>query len=59
MATRALIVFEHESPLGCARSHELFDLVKVIRVGEDPARRYSDYALQVGPTPPGVTVRMK
>ncbi len=48
MATRALIVFKHESPLGNAPAHELFERVQVgRRPGIDVARQYSDYELEV------------
>lgn len=46
MAARNLIVFKHESVLGNAPAHKLFDTVNVKRkaVGEElPARFYSDY----------------
>lgn len=45
MATRKLIVFKHDSPLGNAPAHKLFDLVKIgPRQGrEGPARAFSDY----------------
>jgi CRISPR-associated protein Csd2 len=57
MAARTLIVFEHESDLGNAPAHRLFDCVEVRRVFDreefelphrpgsnlPPARRFSDY----------------
>jgi len=44
MASRKLIVFKHESDLGNAPSHLLFDLVKVTRKPEAmPPRSFSDY----------------
>jgi CRISPR-associated protein Csd2 len=56
MSTREVIVFEHRSELGNARAATLFDAVKVARVDTSkPARRYADYAVSVGPLPPGVT----
>lgn len=45
MATRKLIIFKHDSELGNAPAHSLFDLVKVKRVNEGPARQYSDYEI--------------
>jgi len=47
MSTRKLIVFKHNSALGSAPAHMLFDLVKVIRKpGENgPARSFADYAV--------------
>lgn len=57
MCTRELLIFEHESPLGNAPSHRLFDLVRFRRKVEGPARDYTDYALELGAVPPGVTLR--
>jgi CRISPR-associated protein Csd2 len=55
MATQRLLVFEHESELGNAPSHRLFDLVKVTRKDSArPARDFSDYEVTVGSTPAGV-----
>lgn len=59
MATRRLIVFEHESRLGNAPAHRLFDAVTVKRVNESrPSRAYSDYAVEVDAAaiPEGVRV---
>jgi CRISPR-associated protein Csd2 len=44
MATRKLIVFEHESALGNAPAHALFDRVRITRTDPSrPARAFSDY----------------
>jgi CRISPR-associated protein Csd2 len=44
MATRKLFVFEHESPLGNAPAHRLFDRVKFRRKDDSkPARAFADY----------------
>ncbi|MBI4824798.1 MAG: type I-C CRISPR-associated protein Cas7/Csd2 [Nitrospirae bacterium] len=43
MATRKLIVFKHDSSLGSAPAHELFDKVKITPT-DKPARDFSDYA---------------
>jgi CRISPR-associated protein Csd2 len=44
MCTRGLYVFEHESSLGNAPAHELFERVKVAPLGEGAApRMYTDY----------------
>lgn len=50
MATRALVVFEHDAPLGSAPAHVLFDRVTVARRGGDagPARSFKDYEVRVG-----------
>lgn len=46
MVVRELIVFRHDSELGNAPSHKLFDLVKVARKADvDIARAYSDYSV--------------
>lgn len=58
MATRKLIVFEHDSPLGNAPSFALFDLVKAERTTEERVpRRFEDYTITVGQAPAGVTIR--
>ena len=72
MAARRLIVFRHESKLGNAPAHKLFDRVTVKRVhgGEEydpgdpgthnlpPARAWNDYAVHVdtGDLPPGIEI---
>lgn len=44
MAVRKLIIFKHDSELGCAPSYKLFDKVVVARKdGVDVARSFSDY----------------
>lgn len=44
MAVRKLIVFKHDSELGNAPAHVLFDKVSVTPIHPDsPARKYSDY----------------
>ena len=48
MAVRELIVFKHDSELGCAPAHKLFELVTVQRKeGTDTPRAYRDYAVIV------------
>jgi CRISPR-associated protein Csd2 len=62
MATRKLIVFKHESPLGNAPAHALFDRVKIARNaagdGKLPARAFSDYEVKIDREglPAGVTI---
>ena len=72
MAGRKLFLFRHDSVLGNAPAHRLFDLVTVKRrfQGEDydldgpntdnlpPARRFADYTVSVDPAgpPAGVTL---
>jgi CRISPR-associated protein Csd2 len=60
MAARKLIIFQHESAMGNAPAHVLFDTVKVERVAGDadtPARRFSDYRIGIDTTkiPSGVS----
>lgn len=46
MSTQKLIVFKHESALGNAPSHRLFDLVKIEKKDKDAvARKYADYSV--------------
>lgn len=46
MSTRKLLVFKHDTALGNAPTHVLFDLVKVDRIDkEKPARAFSDYSI--------------
>lgn len=48
MATRKLFVFKHDSALGCAPSHVLFDQISVKRKdASKPARSFEDYAINV------------
>ena len=57
MATRSLVVFRHDSDLGNAPSHKLFDLVKVEKNKEAmPARSFGDYTVNIDRTglPAGV-----
>ncbi len=63
MAPRKLIVFKHESALGNAPAHKLFDIVKVEPNHEDaPARSFNDYRIIVpsqSDMPKGVTIDVK
>jgi CRISPR-associated protein Csd2 len=60
MATRKLIVFKHDSKMGKAPAHQLFDLVKVERVNgaAGPARAFADYEVRLDEAamPNGVTI---
>lgn len=47
MATRGLYVFEHDSRLGNAPAHKLFDRIRITRATEGPARAFSDYTIAV------------
>lgn len=60
MAAQKLIVFEHESKLGNAPAHKLFDLVQVKRrLDVDVARSFADYEFSVGQAPNGITIYEK
>ena len=56
MSSRKLFVFKHESKLGNAPAHRLFEAVKVNRLIPDAqeARFFSDYTIEVGDIPEGV-----
>lgn len=57
MAARRLVVFKHESDLGNAPAHKLFELVKVGKKPEaNPPRSFGDYEVAVDKTgvPQGV-----
>ena len=60
MAVQELIIFRHDTELGCAPAHKLFDLVKIQRKDENadaPARSFRDYEVIVEEDhmPEGVT----
>ena len=63
MNARDLIVFKHDSKLGNAPAHKLFDLVKVERATDPnmPARSFSDYKVTVDEAhvPQGITLENK
>lgn len=44
---RKVVLFQHSSPLGNARSADLFDLVKIVSKTKTP-RSFSDYSIEVG-----------
>ena len=58
MAVRELIIFRHDSELGNAAAHKLFELVKVEKNANVAVpRAYSDYTISVDEDhlPAGVT----
>ncbi len=62
MAVRELIIFKHDSELGNAPAHKLFDTVHIERSNRNdngPARAYSDYTVTVDEAaiPAGVTMK--
>lgn len=59
MSTRKLIIFKHDSALGNAPAHSLFDRVKIERIDKSkPARNFNDYELKIDKTslPAGVNI---
>jgi len=59
MAVRKLVIFQHQSDLGNAPAHKLFELVKVARKPEaNPPRSYTDYVISIDrdQIPSGVTL---
>ncbi len=59
MSSRKLIVFEHESRLGNAPAHALFERLKIVRKDQTrPARAYADYEITLDRNnmPQGITV---
>jgi len=57
MAMRRIIVFRHQSPLGNAPAHRLFDLVQVRRRdATTPPRALAAYEVAVGAPPQGVEI---
>lgn len=59
MTSRKLYVFEHESKLGNAPAHTLFDTVTARKDSDGPARAYGDYEIVADKSavPEGVTLR--
>ena len=57
MAVRKLIIFKHDSELGCAPAHKLFDGIKVQRKKDvEIARGFNDYVVELASElPDGVT----
>ena len=61
MATRKLIVFKHDSNMGSAHAHTLFDMVKAV-ANTNPVRDFGNYKISVPPQsdmPQGVTLEIK
>lgn len=62
MSTRKLIVFKHNSKMGNAPAHELFDLIKISRKDDSgkPPRDFSDYQIDItGNVPGNVALEVK
>jgi CRISPR-associated protein Csd2 len=61
MATRKLIVFKHDSAMGDAAAHKLFEMVKA-ETKNIPARDFSDYTITIpaqANMPQGVTLDVR
>jgi len=57
MSTRGLYVFTHESSLGNAPAHKLFDLVRIERrEGVEAPRSFRDYTVRVAEPPGNVEI---
>jgi CRISPR-associated protein Csd2 len=58
MSARKLIIFKHNSELGCCQSHILFDKVKVERPANDlPPRSFGEYKITISQdVPNGVEI---
>ncbi|WDP84857.1 MAG: type I-C CRISPR-associated protein Cas7/Csd2 [Desulfobacter sp.] len=62
MSTRKLIIFKHDSALGSAPAHSLFNRISITKKDENtPPRDFSDYELKINETglPKGVTIETK
>lgn len=59
MTLQKLVIFKHESELGNAPSHKLFEAIKVSKLDDSkPPRAYSDYSVTIDKSmiPDGVSV---
>lgn len=58
LSAKKLIVFKHNSELGCCQSHILFDKIKVERLANDlPPRSFKDYKVTIAKdVPKGVEI---
>lgn len=61
MTTRGLYVFKHDSELGNAPAHKLFELIQAKKNTDEPARDFSDYTVSVSDAglPAGITLQRK
>ncbi len=58
MIVRGLYVFKHDSKLGNAHAHKLFDLIQVNKIKEEVARGFKDYQVTIrNELPQGVTLQ--
>ncbi len=58
LSARKLVIFKHNTELGCCQSHVLFDAIKVERLSNDlPPRSFKDYKVTIDRNvPKGVEV---
>ncbi|RMH65894.1 MAG: type I-C CRISPR-associated protein Cas7/Csd2 [Calditrichaeota bacterium] len=58
MNSRKLIVFKHDSPLGNAPAHQLFDRVRVKKKDDLPPRSFDQYTIEIDRTklPEGIEI---
>lgn len=59
MSSRKLVIFEHDSHLGCAPAYKLFGLVKAeLKKPNEPPRAFEDYLISIDSTqkPDGVNI---
>jgi CRISPR-associated protein Csd2 len=57
LCLRKLYIFKHDSALGNAPSHVLFEKIEIERKAEvEVARKFTDYTVKVAPMPEGVTL---
>nr|WP_321467220.1 type I-C CRISPR-associated protein Cas7/Csd2 [uncultured Desulfobulbus sp.] len=61
MSSRKLFVFKHDSRMGNAPAHKLFDLIDIQRAegSTGPARSFNDYVVNIDATPDGVILQEK
>ena len=61
MSSRKLFVFKHDSRMGNAPAHKLFNLINIRRAEDSngPARTFKDYVVHVDDLPDGVTLQEK
>lgn len=61
MNTRGLYIFKHESKLGNAQAHTLFDRINISRETDGPARNFKDYKVEIDTSnfPQGVVLERK
>ncbi|HRX14441.1 MAG TPA: type I-C CRISPR-associated protein Cas7/Csd2 [Eubacteriales bacterium] len=59
LCMRKLVIFKHQSELGNAPSHKVFESVKIKKLIEGPARQYGDYEVTIDNVPQNVEVEVR